>query len=257
MLKLKTEEAMLLTEKQALISQLKKDLLQWQGIQLKSADVFPMGLGPLEEAFPNGIFPRGVIHEFVSFDRTGGAVSCGFISGLLGKMMLNGGICIWISCFHTLFPTGIRSFGVVPENVIFVQMEREKDVLWAMEEALKCEGITAVLAEIHQLDFVQSRRLQLAVEKSAVTGFILQHNPKQLGATACAARWKISSLPSQLEDGLPGIGYPSWDIELLKVRNGNPGRWQMTWTDSGFEPVIKANKAMEDWEQSYHNQGLA
>jgi len=248
---------MLLTEKKALIGQLKKDLLVWQGVPQKSADVLPMGLGPLEEAFPNGIFPRGVIHEFVSFDRVGGAVSCGFISGLLGKLMCNGGICIWISCFHTLFPTALKSFGVVPENVIFVRMGQEKDVLWAMEEALKCEGITAVLAEIHHLDFVQSRRLQLAVEKSAVTGFILQHNPKLLGATACAARWKISSLPSQLEDGLPGIGYPSWDIALLKVRNGNPGRWQMTWTAGDFVPVAKTRQEIEGWAPSYHNQGLA
>lgn len=244
-------------EKQALIGQLKKDLLVWQGIKQKSADVLPMGLGPLEEAFPNGIFPRGVIHEFVSFDRVGGAVSCGFIAGLLGKLMRNSGICIWISGFHTLFPTAIKSFGVDPEKVIFVRMGREKDLLWAMEEALKCEGITAVLAEIHQLDFVQSRRLQLAVEKSGVTGFILQHNPKLLGATACAARWKISSRPSQLEDGLPGIGHPSWDIELLKVRNGNPGRWQMTWTAGGFEPVAKTRSLTEEWEQSYANQGLA
>ncbi|MDF2475535.1 MAG: hypothetical protein K0S24_1018 [Sphingobacterium sp.] len=248
---------MLITEKQSLIGQLKKDLLLWQGAGQKSADMLPMGLGPLEEAFPNGIFPKGAIHEFISFDRVGGAVSCGFMAGLLGKLMRNGGICIWISCFHSLFPAAVKSFGVEPENIIFVRMVREKDVLWAMEEALKCDGVAAVLAETHQLDFVQSRRLQLAVEKSGVTGFILQHNPKLLGATACAARWKISSMPSQVEDGLPGIGYPSWDVELLKVRNGNPGRWQMTWTAGDFEPVAKVRSVAEEWSKSYDNQGMA
>jgi protein ImuA len=30
-------------------------------------------------------------------------------------------------------------------------------------------------------------------------------------------------------DGIPGIGFPAWNIELLKIRNGKPGRWQMKW----------------------------
>lgn len=59
----------MLEDKQALISKLKKDLLAWQGIPQRSNDASTMGLGPLEKAFPNGVFPKGVIHEFVSFNR--------------------------------------------------------------------------------------------------------------------------------------------------------------------------------------------
>ena len=38
-------------------------------------------------------------------------------------------------------------------------------MLWVIEEALKCEGLAAVIGEIKELSFTQSRRLQLAVEK--------------------------------------------------------------------------------------------
>lgn len=246
---------MMLEDKQALISKLKKDLLAWQGVPQRSNDESTMGLGPLEKAFPNGVFPKGVIHEFVSFNRMDSAASCGFIGGLLGKLMQADGICIWIGSIQTVFPAAIRSFGVDPASIVFVSMKREKDVLWAMEEALKCHGITAVLAEIHQLDFIQSRRLQLAVEKSRVTGFILQHNPKILLATTCAARWKVTSLPSQSDDGLPGIGYPCWDVELLKVRNGSPAKEQITWSPQGFKTFSKKEIQVKDWNYNYQNLG--
>jgi len=34
-----------------------------------------------------------------------------------------------------------------------------------MEEALKCAGLAAVIGEVREMDFKQSRRLQLAVEQ--------------------------------------------------------------------------------------------
>lgn len=49
---------------------------------------------------------------------------------------------------------------------------KTKDSLWAIEEALKCNALIAVVGEITELTFNDSRRLQLAVEKSHVTGFI-------------------------------------------------------------------------------------
>ena len=107
-------------------------------------------------------------------------------------------------------------------------MQKEKEILWVMEEALKCEGLAAVIAETPEISFTASRRFQLAVEQSRVTGFIIRRNPKNL-ATACVTRWKISPLPSATEDGLPGVGFPRWNVELLKVRNGTPGKWQLEW----------------------------
>lgn len=226
-------------DKCEVLSQLKKDLLLWEGFRPVEGRADSIGLGPVEEAFPNGVFPAGTVHEFISMAREEGAVASGFISGLLAKLMKNGGVCIWISTIRVLFPPSIKTFGVEPDRVIFVCMKREKDVLWAMEEALKCEGLAAVIAELQELDFVQSRRLQLAVEKSKVTGFVLRNNPRRIGATACVARWRIKHLPSKLEEDMPGVGFPRWEVQLLKVRNGNPGKWQLEWFEECFIPVAQ------------------
>jgi protein ImuA len=108
-----------------------------------------------------------------------------------------------------------------------------------MEEALKCDGLSAVIGEVPELSFTASRRLQLAVEKSQVTGFLIRRSVRHLNTTACVTRWKITSLPSESEDDLPGIGYPRWNVELLKVRNGKPGSWQIEWVEGKFRPLYK------------------
>jgi protein ImuA len=223
--------------KQEIISRLRKDILTLQGVKPAKGNSGAFGLGPVESAFPNGLCPTGVMHEFLIAAPEHAASSAGFLSGLLKVLMQNGRSCLWISTSRTLFPPALHAFGIEPDRIIFVDLQWERDVLWVMEEALKCGGLTAVVAELRDINFAQSRRLQLVVEKSKVTGFILRADPNKITSTACVARWRITPLPSELEDGMPGVGFPRWNVELLKVRNGNPGSWKMEWSDGHFRPV--------------------
>ena len=223
-----------------LVNQLKQDILRLQGFAPPAGgEVLRMGLGPVEEAFPHATFPPFGVHEFICRCREESAATSGFMGGLLAGLMGDAGVCLWISTSRMLFPPSLSTFGVQPDRVVFVEVAREREVLWAAEEALKCRGLSAVVAELQELDFVQSRRLQLAVEKSRVTGLMLRSNPRTIGATACAARWRIAPLPSLPEDGLPGVGFPRWEVELLKVRNGNPGCWQLEWAEGRFVPMVR------------------
>ncbi|WP_295674743.1 Error-prone repair protein ImuA [uncultured Mucilaginibacter sp.] len=226
--------------KRDIVSRLQKDILQWEGYRPPpdgTRDL--MGLGPVEAAFPNGIFPLGAVHELVCGNTEQATASGGFITGLLSVLMQNGGICVWIGLSGNLYPSALKAFGVDPDKVIFIDLLKDKDVLWAMEESLKCAGLAAVIGELREIDFKQSRRLQLAVEQSRVTGFILRNYSNKIGSTACVARWKIKPLPSEQPDGLPGLGFPRWQVELLRVRNGQPGSWIIEWRDGKFIPMVE------------------
>jgi protein ImuA len=226
--------------KSILIRKLQKDILHWQGFKAPTLDINrAVNLGVIESAFPNAVFPTGAIHEFINAEPEHAAATEGFISGLLGGLMQKGNACVWVSKSRMLFPPALKVFGVIPEQVIFIDVQRDKDVLWVTEEALKCEGLAAVVTELPEISFTQTRRLQLAVEASKVTGFILRSDPRKLTATACVARWRITPLPSEVEDGLPGVGFPRWQVELLKVRNGNPGIFQVEWSSGKFVPVME------------------
>ena len=190
-------------------------------------------LGSLNDAFPDATFPTGAVHEFVCNKREEVAATNGFVSAVAGQLMKKNGVTVWISSNNSLFPPAFKLFGIDPDRIIFIQLYKEKDLLWAMEEALKCNGLAAVVCELTELSFTSSRRFQLAVEQSAVTGFILRNNPRKLTTTACVTRWQISSLPSEVAE-LPGVGFPKWNVELLKVRNGKPGSWQVEWAAGKF-----------------------
>jgi protein ImuA len=224
--------------KKDIISQLQQEILQWEGYKPPAAGTHGLvGLGPVEAAFPNGVFPVGAVHELVCSDSGQVAAAGGFISGLLSVLMREGGACLWVGLSQTLFAPALKAFGVEPDRVIFLNLLRDREVLWVMEEALKCTGLAAVAGEVRELDFKQSRRLQLAVEQSQVTGFILRNATKKLGSTACAARWQVRPLPSEPIEGLPGLGLPRWQVELLKVRNGKPGSWIIEWNEGKFISV--------------------
>ena len=232
----------MVTSKADIIARLRRDLLPLQGYTPVSGVNENVGLGQINHSFPNASFPIGAMHEFISADKEGSTATGGFIAALLSKLMKNGGASLWIGSSRTLFPPALKFFDIDPEKIVFIDLPREKDVMWATEEALKCDGLVAVVGEIQELNFTASRRFQLAVEQSHVTGFILRHNPRNLNNTACVTRWKITQLPTILADEIPGIGFPRWNVELLKVRNGKPGLWKIEWIGKRFRqiPIITA-----------------
>jgi protein ImuA len=76
---------------------------------------------------------------------------------------------------------------------------------------------------------------------------MLRRNPKNL-ATSFVTRWRIKPLPSLIEPSLPGLGFAKWNVELLKVRNGKTGSWQMVWKNRKFE-LIQEQTVVEQGEQ--------
>jgi len=228
------------SSKSDLIRELEKQVLSLGGLKKPGGNQrIDTGLKELEEAFPYGSFPTGAIHEFLSSTGEDAAASNGFIAGLLSCLMKEDGAALWISTKRFIFPPALKLFGIRPERIIFIDVTHPREALWAIEEALKCEVLSAAIGELPEISFAESRRLQLAVEKSNVTGFIHRVSSKNENTIACVSRWKISPLPGEM-GGMPGLGFPRWQADLLKVRNGRPGSWQISWEEGGFRQLTPA-----------------
>jgi protein ImuA len=224
----------MLVKRADIIAELKTDLLRLQGFKCIKSSYTDIGLGSLANAFPDSTFPLGAVHEFLAAKQEDSASTCGFLSGLLSRLMNKNGAALWVSASRTVFPVALSYFGIDPDRFIFIDVAKEKDVLWTMNEALKCSALTAVIGEMKEMSFTESRRLQLSVEESKVTGFVIRKSNDRITTTACVSRWKITSLPSESIDNLPGIGFPNWKVDLLRVRNGKPGTWNIQWRNGKF-----------------------
>ena len=92
------------TSKENILAQLKKDILPLQGFKPATNNTVPdLGLGTINIAFPNATFPLGAVHEFICSGPEDVSASGGFIAGILSKLMLSGGVCLWISSTRTIF----------------------------------------------------------------------------------------------------------------------------------------------------------
>lgn len=220
--------------KAQLLSQLQSDILRFQGF--KPADHLENSawLGAINQSFPNATFPTGAVHEFLAPGIEEMAATSGFVAAIGSFLMKGHGIAMWISQRKWMFPPSFKTFGLDPDHILFVTTSNEKETLWVMEEALKCGALSVVVSELCDLTFTTSRRLQLAVEQSKVTGFVLRYKHRRLITNACVSRWQISSLPSESIDDLPGIGFPKWKVELLRIRNGYPDVWHVLWNNGEF-----------------------
>jgi protein ImuA len=222
-----------------IIAELKRQIMSLEGFKpVPNTVANVLGLDAMAEALPGGQFPLGAVHEFIIGSREDKTSSIGFISGILTHLIRQVGYAIWITPSRTIFPPALKLFGIEAEKIIFVEAVSEKEILWVTEEVLRCESVAAVVSEVRNLDFTASRRFQLAVEQSHVTGFIMRNSLRSINTTACIARWKISPASSFLDRALPGLTFPRWNVELQKIRNGKPGTWQFEWAHGRFCPVL-------------------
>lgn len=232
----------------AILNKLRKEIISLGGIKSPAFRHEPeKGLQEMAAHFPFGVFPLAAVHEFVSDGPEQLAASTGFIASLLKTCFPADVPFVWINTTHGLFPQGLVRFGIQPHKVLVVRPAGQKETNWCLEEALQCSSIMAVVAETADLNFTNSRRFQLAVEKSRATGFIINTRPRKSQRTACITRWEIRPLPGELPDGMPGLGYPRWKVQLQKVRNGKPGNWDIAWINQEFSfgggpPVLLREK---------------
>ncbi len=116
-----------------------------------------------------------------------------------------------------------------PLRIIHVDVSKAVDVLWAMEEGLRCTGLSAVLGEVWgdpaALDFTASKRLALRAEAQARPAILIRRAASP-NLSAARLRWRVSSLPStQAPHDIRAPGEPLWRAELFRARWRTPGAW--------------------------------
>lgn len=120
-------------------------------------------------------------------------------------------------------PQGLR------HRLIHVAAQTPEDMLFALEEGLRCRDLAFVIGEIsgnpRALDLTASRRLGLAAEKHGVPLWLVRLDAAR-DLSSARQRWAVRATTSPEPRWNPAApGVPSWQAELFRARRHPPGSW--------------------------------
>jgi protein ImuA len=197
----------------------------------------PFGI-PAIDAMLGGGLARGALHEVAATGEAHLPAVAGFALAV-AKRAAPSLRLIWISEDMALAEsgaphgTGLEAFGLAPEQLVTVSAAHRRDLLWAMEEALRCGATTAVIGEMRAgtIDGVAIRRLSLAAAESGTLALLLRTEPPSDASTA-ATRWLVGAAPSIV----PGI--PRVAAQLVRNRRGPTETLILEWSDSDGQFIL-------------------
>ncbi|CAO3350967.1 ImuA family protein [Azospirillum palustre] len=248
-------------DRAGLLADLRARIRRLEGAGGEGGRTLAFGIDSVDGHLPDGGLPLGCLHAVVADDPGAGT---GFAAALLARLATPKRPALWILRGRDLYAPGLAAYGLTSDRLVAVRAVRPVDALWAMEEALRCSTLSAVLGELEGLDLTASRRLQLAAESSGVTGFLLDASAgasdgrnrriagrRAEGLSAAVTRWRLNAVPSLDEEGdaaprpaggPPGLGMPRWSVMLERCRGGRPGSWTLAWDGQGWHDVGKEDR---------------
>jgi len=191
-----------------------------------------LAVPPIDGALGGGL-ARAALHEIAAARESAMAAASGFVLALAASAG-DARAVLWIAEDMGLiengtpYGPGLDDLDLAPERLVTVAAAKSRDVLWAMEEALRCRAVGAVVGEIRadRLDLTASRRLSLAAGRCGACAFLLRTVPGT-EASAAATRWVVAAAPSAARAAGPGP--PRLSVQLTRNRRGPVGSWELEW----------------------------
>jgi protein ImuA len=220
-----------------MIEQLRQYLLTLQkpaGIE-DGPGTLPLGISAIDTILGGGLM-RGALHEIAAPSEAHLTTAAGFALGLATLSALSPRL-FWIAEDMALAETGapygagLDAFGLAPEQLVTVSAAHRRDLLWAMEEALRCRAVDAVIGEMRagRIDGITVRRLSLAAAESGALALLLRAAPPHEASTA-ATRWIVGAARADLPSP-GGERNARFDVQLIRNRRGPVGSWILEWSD--------------------------
>jgi len=205
-------------------------------------------------AAPAGLLatPRGCVHEVFADSLANAGSALGFALAQARRMLEPGRPGLIVLQLKSdaqeiglPYGLGLKSFGLDTAAIVLIRTDTIVELLWALEEAIACRAVGAVVADIayphKELDFTASRRLALRSAASGGSVFLVRYG-RHREAGAAKYRWRVApslSASPPFDDRAPGP--PRWRITLekgsLDVRRRTAAageEYLVDWTENGL-----------------------
>jgi len=157
----------------------------------------PTGLASLDAVLPHGGLPRGAVTEILAAGPGLGSLSLALRlaseggnreqeTGNREQGTGNRERIIFVDRCGDFYPPAAGGWGIDLDRLIVVGASCAQDAFWAVDQALRCPAVSAVVASFVRLDERCSRRLQLAAESSGGRAFLLMPARSERGTERAA-----------------------------------------------------------------------
>lgn len=151
--------------------------------------------------------------EWVSLQPGAGASTLALLTAKQACLARSGDLAV-VDPDNRFYPPAAAAWGIDLQRVIWIQPSSKKDLLWAVDQCLRCSGLSAILAWVDAVDSHTFRRWQLAAEQSGALGCLLRPEKAQLESSWADLRLGVSPL---VDSGPPGLARASPTISAPTI----------------------------------------
>jgi len=151
------------------------------------------GCGPLDRLLPDAGFRRGTLVEWLGSGSGNGVGTLALATAQAACR--DGGALVVLDRRREFYPLVAFRLGIDPQNLIVVRADGDADNAWALDQALRCRAVAAVLAWPEKLDGRTFRRLQLAAEESGGLGLLIRDASARHEPSWADVRLLVETLP--------------------------------------------------------------
>lgn len=184
------------TERQVSMSAVQSGIVEQLRKQLRSCmphtiarESIPTRFGGLNKLLPDKGIRTGSVVEWISAGP-GGRTSTIAFAAASGLLQQPGALAV-VDPLHSLCTASLPQLGIPLSRLLLVRPQLadtrstfiseyrlsgvvRSNALWALEQLARCTGVSVVLTWIDRLTSTAQRRLQLAVERSGTTVFLIR-----------------------------------------------------------------------------------
>ena len=222
-------------------------------------DRVALGHAEADSTLQGGLI-RGALHEVFALETQQVGAATGFVAGMAQRLGRAKPL-LWIRQDFVareggaLSMSGLKELGLDPRGIVLVQAADHEMALRVGADALACDALGAVVldlwGEVRAFDLVASRKYTLAAQNSGVSCVMLRTSALPMVSTA-ETRWVVQAARSPPTAPWEAWGAPILDVNLVRNRHGQTGRWIMEWKCD--ECLFREAKSVSD---AAHSQPVA
>ena len=213
----------------------------------------PSGCCAMDRHLPHGGHARGSMVELIRHGTGSGVSSLALM--IARQAMDEGKFLIVVDTQRQFYPPAMKSLGIPMERVIALQPANHADAIWGIDQALRCQAVGAVIAEIGNLEDRVARRLQLAAEQGGGLGVLLRDTRSARTQPSWAdVQWSVRCNPTRsLQPLAPATQHQDvrwFELELARCNGGRTGARLTLGVDACGRWIDAPTKSEARYEQA-------